>query len=104
MDSLKKRKPVLAFLLSVVTPGLGQVYNGQLKKGISYLVGFYLVYIAFSFLLLTFYGMIFYLIVTVGLFLFIVIDALRGANKLKAITLKPLNKWYIYLIIFLIRH
>ena len=84
MDNPKKRKPILAFLLSIVTPGLGQVYNGQFKKGISYLVGFYLVYIAFSFLLLTFHGMIFYLMVTMGFFFFIVIDAFRGANKLKA--------------------
>jgi signal peptidase I len=102
MDNSKKRKPLLAFFLSVVAPGLGQIYNGQFKKGISYLVGFYLVYILSSFLLPTFYGMIFYLMVTVGFFFFIVIDALRGANKLKAITLKPFNKWYVYLIIFVI--
>jgi signal peptidase I len=102
MDSLKKRKPIFALILSLLTPGLGQIYNGQFRKGISYLVGFYLVYIVFSFLLLTFYGMIFYLMITMGFFLFIVIDALRGANKLKAITLKPFNKWFIYLIIFLI--
>jgi len=102
MDGLRKRKPILALILSLLTPGLGQIYNGQFKKGISYLVAFYLVYIVFSFLLLTFCGMIFYLIISMGLFLFIVIDAFRGANKLKAITLKPFNKWYIYLIIFLI--
>ena len=102
MGSLKKRRPFLAFLLSIVTPGLGQIYNGQFKKGLFYLVGFYLVYIVFSFLLLTFYGMIFYLMVTAGFFFFIVIDALRGAIKVKAIELKSYNKWYIYLIIFLL--
>ena len=46
--------------------------------------------------------MIFYLIVTPGVSLFILIDAVRGTNKLKAITLKPFNKWYIYLMIFLL--
>jgi signal peptidase I len=102
MGNLKKRKPILALILSLLTPGLGQVYNGQFKKGISYLVGFYLVYLVFSFLLLTFHGMIFYLIVTMGFFFFIVIGAFRRANKLKAITLKPFNKWYIYLMIFLL--
>lgn len=35
MGSLKTRKPILALILSLVTPGLGQIYNGQLKKGIS---------------------------------------------------------------------
>ena len=102
MDGLKKRKRILALLLSIFTPGLGQIYNGQFKKGLSFLVGFDLVYLVFSFLLLTFHGVIFYLMVTMGFFFFIVIDAFRGANKLKAITLKPFNKWYIYLIIFLI--
>lgn len=102
MDGVKKRKPILALILSLLTPGLGQIYNGQLKKGIFYLVGFYLVYLVLAFLLLTFHGMLFYVIVTMGFFFFIVIDAFRGANKLKAITLKPFNKWYVYLIIFLI--
>jgi signal peptidase I len=102
MDNLKKRKPILAFLLSLVTPGLGQIYNGQLKKGLFYLVGFFLVFIIFSFLLLKFYGMICYLIIMLGLFLFISVDALLGAIKLRAIALKSYNRWYIYLIIFLL--
>ena len=102
MDNLKKRKPIFAFLLSLVTPGLGQIYNGQFKKGISYLVGFLLVYFVFSFLLFYFYGMILYLIIILGCFIFIFVDALRTANKLKAIPLEPFNKWYIYLIILLI--
>jgi len=38
MDTLKRRKPILGFLLSLVSPGLGQIYNGQLKKGLLYLV------------------------------------------------------------------
>jgi signal peptidase I len=102
MGGVKRRKPILALTLSLLTPGLGQIYNGQFKKGISCLVGFYLVYIAFSFLLLTFHGLIFYLLVTVGFFVFILVDAFRGANKLEAIALKPFNKWYVYSIIFLI--
>ncbi len=102
MDNLKKRKRILAFLFSLVTPGLGQIYNGQLKKGISYLIGFLLAYILFSFLLFNFYGMIFYIIIMLGLFGFILIDAFRGANELEAVPLKPYNKWYIYLIIFLL--
>jgi signal peptidase I len=102
MDRVKKRKPILAFLLSLVTPGLGQIYNGQFKKGVSFLAGFLLVYIVFSFLLFRFYGMILYLIIMIGLFLFILQDALLAAKKLKTITLKPYNKWTIYLILFLL--
>jgi signal peptidase I len=102
MGSLKKRKPILALLLSLVTPGLGQIYNGQFKKGIFYLIGFLLAYIIFSFLLFKFYGLIFYLIIMLGFFVFILIAAVRSAIKFKTIELKPYNKWYIYLIIFLL--
>ncbi len=102
MDNLKERKRILAFFLSLVTPGLGQIYNGQFRKGISFLIGFLLAYILFSFLLFNFYGMIFYLIIMLGLYGFIFIDAFRGANELKAIALMPYNKWYIYLIVFLL--
>lgn len=102
MGSLKNRKPILAFLLSLLTPGLGQIYNGQSRKGVSYLVGVFLFYIVFSFLLFTFYGMIFYLIIMIGVFLLILIDAVRGAVKFKTIELKSYNKWYVYLIIFLL--
>ncbi len=102
MDTLKKREPILAFLLSLVTPGLGQIYNGQHKEGLSYLVGFFLVYVIFSSLLLKFYGMVCYLVIMVGLFLFILLDALLGAIKLRAIALKSYNKWYIYLAVFLL--
>ena len=102
MDGLKKRKPILALLLTLLTPGLGQIYNGQFKKGIIYLITFLLAYIIFSFLLFKFYGMIFYLIIMLGFYVFILKDALRGASKLKAIALKPYNKWYIYLILFVL--
>ena len=95
MDSPKKRKPILAFLLSLITPGLGQIYNGQFKKGVFYFVGFDLVYIVFSFLLLKFYGMVLYLLIMLGIFLFILISAVRGAIKLKSIELKSFNEWYI---------
>ena len=102
MEHLKKRRAMVALLLSVVSPGLGKIYNGQLKKGIFYLVGFLLAFIIFSFLLFKFYGTIFYLIIMFGFFIFILIDALLGAIKLKAIALKSYNKWYIYLMIFLL--
>ncbi len=102
MENLKKRSPIVAFLLSFISPGLGQIYNGQFKKGIIYLVGMLLAYIIFSVLLFKFYGMISYLIIMLGFFLFILLDALFGAIKLKTIALMSYNKWYIYLIIFLL--
>jgi signal peptidase I len=102
MDGLKKREPILAFFLSLVAPGLGHIYNGHLKEGVSFLAGFLLVYLMFSSLLLKFYGMVCYVVIMVSLFLYILLDALLGAIKLRAIALKSHHKWYIYLAVFLL--
>jgi hypothetical protein len=34
------KSPAIAFLLSVVLPGIGQVYNGQPAKGLGFFLGF----------------------------------------------------------------
>ena len=38
-----RHSPLAAALLSLFIPGAGQIYNGQIKKGIAYLLGFWLV-------------------------------------------------------------
>lgn len=45
-----KQKPILAFLLSLVFTGLGQVYNGDWKKGILFLAPIYPIIILLAFL------------------------------------------------------
>jgi signal peptidase I len=104
MEIEKKRRPSIALLLSFLTPGLGQLYNGQLKKAI--LLYLILFAIAASPLLVgalsTFHGMIVWCVVTICLFFFVVIDALYNAIKLKEIKIRAYNKWYLYLIIILI--
>jgi len=106
MGDLKKRKPIIALFLSFITPGLGQMYNGQIKKGIV----FYLVALSLTILLHTFsgsfykfYGLLLFLvtiIALIGFLLFTLLDALFGAVKLKKTILKPYNKWYFYFAIF----
>jgi signal peptidase I len=104
MDRVKKRKPIIAFLLSVITPGLGQIYNGRFKKGIILYLILLLVFVALTLLGLfsTFYGVIIILLIILGFSIFIWLDALFNAIKLKEVPLKPYNKWYIYLVIVLI--
>ena len=104
MGNLEKRRPTIAFLLSFITPGLGQIYNGQFKKGIIlYLIGFLIaVILVFSGLFSKFYGVFLSLTIILGFSIFIWSDALFGAIKLKEVLLKSYNKWYIYLVIFLI--
>ena len=105
MDLVKTRKPIIAFLLSFITPGLGQIYNGQFKRGIIlYLIELLLVVaLIFSGLFLKFfYGAIISLVIILGFTIFIWLNALFDAIKLKEVRLKPYNKWYIYLVIVLI--
>ncbi len=96
----KKRKPLLAALLSIITPGLGQVYNGQLIKGIIFC---YIPLLFLSLLTLAggqdhFFGMIALLGFTAGAYLFIIGEAFFIARKKKEILLKSYNKWYYYLL------
>ena len=89
-----KRRWWLAGLLSYLVPGLGQVYNGELVKG-------FIIFILYSF-----WGSLFFIISLIGMkksfppffagllfgfsiltflfMLFIIIDAIRHARKLKS--------------------
>ena len=41
-----KKEPILSAILSFFIPGLGQIYNGQMKKGIVLIVGYIVLWIA----------------------------------------------------------
>ena len=41
----EKKEPILSLLLSVIVPGLGQIYNKQVQKGIILLVGYILLWL-----------------------------------------------------------
>ncbi len=95
----KKRNPIIALLLSVVSPGLGQTYNVQLRKGlILYFAGMIIYYFWFlSGLLADFKGAVACVILSLGIYLFIIGDALFVAIRKKEANLKFYNKWYFYL-------
>jgi len=99
-----KRKPIIAALLSSVTPGLGQVYNGQMIKGIIFFCATNLLIVLLSFtgLQFSFYGLAAIIMLTLLFWLFIVLEAWFAAAKIKEIRLKSYNKWYIYLLIVLL--
>jgi len=99
----KKRNPIIAALLSIILPGLGQVYNGQLIKGIIFYILILLP------LILTITGLLYQPFVFIAviaflfsLYLFIIGDALVVAIKRKELVLKPYNKWYFYLLIVIL--
>jgi signal peptidase I, bacterial type len=94
------RKAILAFLFSILAPGLGQLYNGQLRKALFFSFGILIYTISINVLGLKVYFWVYVavLIILVLLWLFIVFEATSTAYKSKEYELKAYNKWYIYLL------
>jgi signal peptidase I len=105
----KPRKWWIAAILSLLSPGLGHIYNGQARKGIVILIlGNYIL----PFLLLqcitwylgTLSLPILYVVVALALVLYVVMiaDAIRQANRLKfEYQPQKYNKWFVYVGILL---
>jgi signal peptidase I len=92
---MKGRRPWVAGLLSLVVPGLGQVYNGEPRKAFIYLGLFVIgtpVLVVFALpLLVPGY------LVLVAIRLYLVFDAVSVARKLRDnYAPKPYNTWYSY--------
>ena len=98
------RKAIFAFLLSVLVPGLGQLYNGQLKKVLLFSFGVLTFAISINLFGLknNFWLYVIALSVLVILVLLIAIEATLTARKSKEYKLKSYNKWYVYLLLFVI--
>lgn len=96
---IKPRNIAIVFLLSLFFPGLGQIYNGQPKKGFIFF-GLQLL-IPFLFGItgwaLFFYGLAGLAVLLLALRLYIIIDGVTHARRRKAYVLKPYNIWYCYL-------
>ncbi|WP_207260436.1 signal peptidase I [Desulfovibrio sp. Huiquan2017] len=94
----KPRNPWLAMTLSLVAVGVGQVYNGQWRKG----VGFFLAEIVLALFMILFWAdfaaMLLCVSILFGYNLFAGGEAFASARKLTAYTLKPSNRWWIYLL------
>lgn len=106
MTEIKKRNPLIAAVMSILLSGLGQIYNGQLCKGI-------LLYISICAIILAassadihsnFYTVIFLYILSIVIYLCVIIDAFRIALKIKEFQLKQYNRWYIYLILIILHY
>ena len=97
----KPRKVFIAFLLSLLFPGLGQVYNGQLKKAIILFCLLLIYPLLFGLTRGTtyFYGLILLFIIEIAFRLYLIIDAVMNAKRQKEYILKPYNTWYYHLLI-----
>lgn len=107
------RKWYWAGFLSYLAPGLGQIYNGQVTKGLLLYClysfwGSILFIISLNAMKHNFFdlsGVVLFLCLIVAFFIFlsIIIDAIRGARRQKdPYHLKVYNKWYIYVLAILV--
>jgi signal peptidase I len=106
-EGYARRRPLLAMALSLVLPGLGQVYNGQVYKG-AFLFTLLALVPAFSAWLAVEVTRLLVVLVILGVlmasavYLFSVIDACRTATALgDGYVPRPYNQGYAYLALFL---
>ena len=103
-EKVKKRVSGVAALLSVVLMGMGQLYNGQLRRAVVFFALDILAVILLvtnTTFLLSFHGvMILYF--WVGIRIFAVIDAFIGARRIGVVELQRYNRWYVYFSVYLV--
>jgi signal peptidase I len=102
----KKRIPIIAALLSFLIPGLGQLYNGQIVKGICFFLANLLIptLLLLAGLQFQFYGLVAFLFFIILIWFFIIGEAFFSARKIREFSVKGYNKWYIYLLIIILMH
>lgn len=99
---VKRRKPWLAALMSLVSPGWGQLYNGQLKKavvlyGAMLLVGTLMLASFGSFALLASS-----LVLLIAVHVAASAEAYLRAGRLRDYTLRPINRWWVYVLVIVL--
>ncbi len=104
-----ERKKWLAAVMGMTMPGMGQIYNGELIKGTSFLAIFLALFaLGFRWVVhlpdrLLIAGALATIIITAVVFIMIIADAHRKAKNLGAgYQLKPYNRWYFYLAVWLL--
>jgi signal peptidase I len=99
----KPRNPILVFFLAFLFSGFGQVYNGQIKKGLIFLLITFIIpfILGFTRIGVFFHGFLTVIIIDLSFRIYVIYDAVKNAKKLKNYKLKSYNTWYYYLIIFI---
>lgn len=92
------RKPWLAAALSLVVPGLGHVYVGEVRRGLRLWSALLAIPILSSWfgVLSHFWGLVGILLVWGGLYLYILMDASSRARALESFEPGPDQRWTVY--------
>ena len=97
-----RRNPLISFLLSILTPGLGQIYNSQIKKGLTiYLLLVFAEFaiLPFSDIAKTFSGMVFLMVLVFSIFIYAAVDSVRVSRASETIKEIRFSKRLIVLIV-----
>jgi len=108
-DKFRERKPLFAVALSFLLTGLGQVYNGKLRKGILFFLASSI--LPFLFIQLSVLGpgqiLIVFLALSfaldLGIFIWAARDAWKQAKRMeKSYKLKVYNRIYVYILLVIV--
>jgi signal peptidase I len=98
MMNMKTRKPWVAAKFSLFFPGLGQLYNGNLRWAIGALIiGTLITTISTLFLFEGFEKLVIALLLSLVVDIFFTVSAWKEAKRLGAVALKPFQRWWIYM-------
>jgi signal peptidase I len=96
---LKRRKPWLAFLLTQICPGLGQLYNGDLRwTWISIAVSLAVALGSEIFLFDSLNKLLFAVVLGLVIDTWLSIQAYLRARRVKEMELKRYQRWWVYII------
>jgi signal peptidase I len=98
MSSRSIKTGIVAFFFGVLTPGLGQIFNGQLWKGVvSYggLLGLFLGSMAIG-MAHSFIGMAIYLTLSLSAYVFVVAEGVFTAVRQSRMGHRPVHTWRSY--------
>ena len=101
---MRRHDPVIAFVLSVIVPGLGQLYNNEIRKAIFYflIILAIIAVMVFSPVMKYFEGFLAVIGARVLVTLVSVVDAIGvAANKIEKTERTP-RRWLIYVLVLVI--
>lgn len=97
---MKNRNPIISFTLSFFLTGLGQLYNGEIKKAILFPILIFPIYLLLGLtgILANFYGLIALVLIILVYKVCVSLDAYKQSKKLNPYQEKRVNKIWIYLL------
>jgi signal peptidase I len=110
-DTIRPRRPLLALLMSLMLPGFGQLYNGEVNKAIWIFLAFCFVTVGITpFVALHITGKLMMpalvagLLLTLAIWIYSMRDAWRTAARNQEYVLRPWQKSGAYAAVFVLLH